>query len=328
MYTFQDYKKLDGDIAAVATSFWVATLMQKSHCASLYKLPVRLSHLGASILDGFNEQVSKYWYNKYHGQLLRNDIKVTAIESVLPGSSFALYHPLWFLLNIPMPANHQLLEVASNLPPKLYQRLVGEKDGELYFKELRNEIAFENTLEALTVKLLYYHLRRNYWSKREWSPSCDSNSSVETHKLFIRLFSGAYDEEYCTRLYQLVNKRFENAVATAEPFYLPNSNELISDFPLQFGKSQTVSQIKSILKAANQIINHACFKSGISNKKQKMALFNYVSWKKVGDFLKDLDTFDKTKDIKNFPYLLTYFWLVQQKKKKLTNINELDYVYR
>ncbi len=328
MYTFQDYKKLDRDIAAVATSFWVATLMQKSHCASLYKLPLRLGKLGASILDGFSEQVSKYWYNKYHGQSLKNDIKVNAIESVLPGSSFALFHPLWFLLNIPKPANHQLLEVASNLPPKLYQRIVGEKDEELYFKELRNEIAFENTLEALTVKLLYYHWRRNDWSNSEWSPSCDSNSSVETHKLFIRLFSGAYDEEYCTRLYQLVNKRFEDKVVTAEPFYLPNSNKLISDFPLQFGKPQTDSQIKSILKAANQIINHACFKFRISNKKQKMVLFNYVSWKKVSSFLKDLDTFEKTKDIKNFPYLFIYLCLTQQKEKKLTRINELDYDYR
>ena len=328
MYTFHDYKNLSGELSGIATSLWVAELRSRLGEISLYKLPICLSELGASHLDGFNEQKSKYWNDKYNGQPLRNDLKVKAIESVLPGSSSILYHPLWFLLNCPEPNNADLLEVASNLQPKTYQRIVGEKEGELYLKILRTEIGFENTLDVLTVKLIYHHWQKNNWRTSVGAEWPDTVSSVETHKLFLRLFSIRYDDKFATLLYQLINQRFNTNDSVAEPFTLPNSNLPISDFPLGFGKRKSDEQVKRVITAASQIIKFVSYKFGISHKKNKMKLFNYVSWKKINCLLKNLDCWDKTKGIENYPYLFAYVSLIYFDEKKLTKLNELDYDYR
>ena len=328
MYSFQDYKNLSDDITAIATSVWVTELKSRLGGVSLYKLPVRLSELGASHLDGYDEQKSKYWNDKFKGQPLRNDIKVKAIESVLPGSSLMLYHPLWFLLNISEPNNSDLFEIASNLSPKTYQRVVGEKDGKLYFKCLRTEIGFDNTLDALTVKLIHHHWQKLNCRNSKGEAFSDNLDSVETHKLFIRLFSVKYDDKFVGSLYRIISKRFSSNRFVAEPFTLPKNNLTVTNFPLSFGKVQSESEAENVIKTATQVINHVCSRFGIFNKKDRMKLFNYVSWRKIGCLLENVEVWDKSKSMEDVPYLFVYLAQIYfSNGNKLTEMNELDYDY-
>gem|GEM_PF-1984053 len=324
MYSFQNYKKLNDDVAEIATNFWVLEIKSRLGCRSLYQLPIELAQLGSTLLDGSNEQISKYWNKKFNGKRLRNDVKVKKIESIpkLLGCSQMLFHPLWMLLNKEKHSNSELLEIARNLPLSISNRILGEKNGKPYLKELRKEIAFENTLDALTAKLIY--LLRD---KNNYPTMGDNPESVETFKLFLRLFSLRYRCKYDGRLYQLISRYFSQSEDVVQPFSLPNSEQTISNFPLNFGHTLTEKEAHAVINTYRKVMRVTSMNVGIHNLHRQMSFFSYVSYRYLGMLLNEINDLKRNAKFEGIPLIAVSIELFKQNKKRIEKIHDLDYDY-
>lgn len=99
MYTFEDYKRLDKGIRAIATQYWVEVILRRLNVQNPNQLPSAHAPTSERMTPDWLSSQSRFWYRKKQGNPVGQERIVNQIESFLPGTKRWLLHPFWQYLN-------------------------------------------------------------------------------------------------------------------------------------------------------------------------------------------------------------------------------------
>ena len=292
--------------------------MDEIGCNSIYKIPYALENLGLGALICTKDKYTRYWYKKSQGQKLKNTRKLHELETILPGCSRLLFHPLWQLLSKTNHSQQQLIEIASQFPPELSNRVLKIQGGVIAFRKLRKDICYENTLDALTIMMLQrLHDKNISIEKLHYN-------SVETSKLLLRLLALRYQFPLEGKLYVLLNRYFESlGTSYTAPFLFKPLWNNEQTLRYSFGSNLSEAQANQIIASWRAILRtfhkEFCFETNA----EALTFFSYMSFRFIGVFLNEKDLkkpiFEKT-------FTLALYHYCQTNAKKCPFIQSLDYV--
>jgi hypothetical protein len=246
----------------LATQYWAGEILERSGANSINHLPIRLQELGDS-RDPAYKTKSKYWYNKFNGQRVRNDQEINRVDFLLPGTVRVIYHPIWQLLDIPKIEPFELLPLVERLPSE-YQQLLLNRDKTALSPKPLHTVKPNSNLDALSSVLISHLFFKNKQRVYE-----DNLYDMSTLKLLVRMFyrKGSKDVKRGFKLLKKVTPLFSDnkCMNYTPPFGLPRKESTkldisVNSFPNYLSNVKSLSSFEDVLSIYAILADYAKLK--------------------------------------------------------------------